>query len=208
MYYNKKPIIAAIIVIFIGAAVAGGWFLTRGKKGNDAANANTNNVNSPFVPLENINASNNNADANNLNDNSAADNKNIAIDSKNINSSIANANVAQNANSAVNGSVNSNRPKIFYANFPPEFADSDHDGLMDSKEKEIGTDPNNQDTDGDGLVDGGELDKIIGTDPLKADTDGDGYNDRDELLAGYDPKKPNAKDAGPKFTTPPANVSR
>lgn len=57
--------------------------------------------------------------------------------------------------------------------------DTDGDGLTDSKEKSLGTDPTKPDTDGDGLKDGDEVDR--GTDPTKADTDGDGLNDGDEV---------------------------
>lgn len=59
--------------------------------------------------------------------------------------------------------------------------DNDSDGLMDSKEAELGTDRWNPDTDGDGLKDGEEVDTLK-TDPLKADTDGDGLSDGDEVL--------------------------
>ncbi len=46
------------------------------------------------------------------------------------------------------------------------------------------------DTDGDGLLDGEEIQ--FGTDPTKADTDGDGVNDYDEVyVQGTDPKTPN-----------------
>lgn len=45
--------------------------------------------------------------------------------------------------------------------------DSDGDGLLDSEEKKLGTDPNNPDTDGDGRSDGEEV--RLGTDPLKFD---------------------------------------
>jgi hypothetical protein len=67
--------------------------------------------------------------------------------------------------------------------------DSDKDGLTDSDEVNIHhTDPNNPDTDGDGLKDGAEVKgyKICktGTDPLKVDTDGDTLSDKAELT-GY-----------------------
>lgn len=76
--------------------------------------------------------------------------------------------------------------------------DSDHDGLSDDKEKEIGTDPNNKDTDQDGIIDGAEGGKFLKTDPLNPDTDGDGYKDGEEVLKGYDPTKKDAKiPAGP-----------
>lgn len=56
--------------------------------------------------------------------------------------------------------------------------DSDEDGLPDYAEKIYGTDPENSDTDGDGLSDYDEIYKT-GTSPLKYDTDEDGTNDAD-----------------------------
>ena len=58
--------------------------------------------------------------------------------------------------------------------------DSDNDGLLRSEEKQFGTNPNNPDTDGDGLTDGDEVNKYK-TNPLSADTDGDGLKDGDEI---------------------------
>ncbi|HUF60822.1 MAG TPA: LamG-like jellyroll fold domain-containing protein, partial [Verrucomicrobiales bacterium] len=63
--------------------------------------------------------------------------------------------------------------------------DGDRDRLTDANEFALGTDPNVQDTDGDGVWDGEEwLGK--GTDPTLADTDGDGLSDGVELAAGTD----------------------
>lgn len=62
-----------------------------------------------------------------------------------------------------------------------EPVDSDKDGLDDAREKELGTNPNNPDTDGDGLTDGQEI-LVYHTNPLNPDTDGDGLNDGDEIL--------------------------
>lgn len=59
-------------------------------------------------------------------------------------------------------------------------SDKDKDGLTLDQEKLLGTDPENPDTDGDGLTDGAEF-NIYKTDLLKADTDGDGLNDGDEV---------------------------
>jgi hypothetical protein len=44
-------------------------------------------------------------------------------------------------------------------------ADADGDGLTDTRESELGTDPNNADSDGDGTTDGDEV-FLFGTDPL------------------------------------------
>ncbi|HLP15397.1 MAG TPA: OmpA family protein [Bacteroidota bacterium] len=63
---------------------------------------------------------------------------------------------------------------------PSRDRDTDNDGLPDKVEKQLGTDPENPDTDGDGLSDGDEVNKYH-TDPLKADTDGDGLSDGDEV---------------------------
>ncbi|MFA6571471.1 MAG: binary toxin-like calcium binding domain-containing protein [Bacteroidota bacterium] len=60
-------------------------------------------------------------------------------------------------------------------------ADYDKDGLTNAYEKNIGTDPKNPDTDGDGLQDGAEVKKYH-TNPLKIDTDGDNLNDFDEVM--------------------------
>jgi len=59
--------------------------------------------------------------------------------------------------------------------------DSDHDGLFNSEEHGLGTDPNDPDTDGEGVWDGEEV-FVFGTNPLDADTDNDGMDDRDDPL--------------------------
>ena len=74
--------------------------------------------------------------------------------------------------------------------------DSDMDGLNNSLEKKFGTDPNNGDTDGDGLMDGVEVFNFQ-TDPLNPDTDGDGIPDGVEVhghdhiqIGDTDPRNP------------------
>lgn len=64
--------------------------------------------------------------------------------------------------------------------------DLDGDGLTNEEENILKTDPENPDTDMDGLSDREEV-KIYHTDPLNQDTDGDGYFDGDEVEHGYDP---------------------
>ncbi len=68
--------------------------------------------------------------------------------------------------------------------------DSDGDGLTNQEEQELGTDPNNPDTDSDGLFDGDEVRRYT-TDPKNRDTDGDGLLDGEEVLRFItDPKNP------------------
>ena len=72
----------------------------------------------------------------------------------------------------------------------PNDPDTDGDGLSDLDEVLVTlTNPNQADTDADGLDDLYEL-KVSGTDPLVADTDGDGYTDGVEVAAGSDPLDP------------------
>ncbi|MBI1931633.1 MAG: OmpA family protein [Ignavibacteriales bacterium] len=59
-------------------------------------------------------------------------------------------------------------------------SDSDNDGLTKSQEIEIGTNPDNPDSDGDGLSDGLEFNQYK-TDPLSVDSDGDGISDTEEI---------------------------
>ncbi|SDZ75329.1 Cadherin domain-containing protein [Thiothrix caldifontis] len=74
--------------------------------------------------------------------------------------------------------------------------DNDGDGLMDSKEAELGTDRWEPDTDGDGLNDGEEV-NTLNTNPLKSDTDGDSLSDSDEVnKSKTDPLKADTDDDG------------
>ena len=76
--------------------------------------------------------------------------------------------------------------------------DSDGDGLKDAQEdKNLDavvnggeTDPQDADSDNDGLKDGAEV-NTYKTNPLDADSDNDGLTDKDEITAGTDPKDPN-----------------
>lgn len=60
-------------------------------------------------------------------------------------------------------------------------SDKDQDGLTKREELELGTDPDNPDSDGDGLNDGAEM-KQYNTDPKNADSDNDGLKDGEEAL--------------------------
>jgi len=78
------------------------------------------------------------------------------------------------------------RCEITYtSNLAPVVIDSDNDGLSDEDEEVYGTDPLNPDTDGDGLMDGTEVDIADGSgcpDPLNPDSDGDTLTDGEEVL--------------------------
>ena len=78
---------------------------------------------------------------------------------------------------------------------PPPAAgqDSDQDGIADDEEVLVtGTDPNNADSDGDGLVDGIEVDNHMN--PLDPDMDKDGASDGQEVEQGTDPFFPEQPD--------------
>jgi hypothetical protein len=74
--------------------------------------------------------------------------------------------------------------------------DLDADNYADALEWNLGLDPGNPDTDGDGVADGDELNSYH-TEPTIADTDGDGFSDGEELFAaGTDPLTWNTQGAG------------
>jgi len=84
--------------------------------------------------------------------------------------------------------------EIWVYNTSALFNDTDGDGLNDSAEctgsgnpyDNLPTNPNDPDTDDDGLLDNKEI--IYSTNPNDPDTDGDGYNDGYEVANGFNPK--------------------
>ena len=71
---------------------------------------------------------------------------------------------------------------------PDVVFDTDNDGAPDAMERCAGTSVTNPDTDGDGILDGYELQYMACSDPKNPDTDGDGLLDGDEYyLYGTDP---------------------
>jgi peptidoglycan/xylan/chitin deacetylase (PgdA/CDA1 family) len=87
------------------------------------------------------------------------------------------------------------------------WVDSDSDGLPDNWEIILGLDPNDPDTNGDGILDGDEdadgdglsnhNEFIYSTDPLNPDSDGDGVNDGDEVDQGSNPNDPSDEGIAP-----------
>jgi hypothetical protein len=65
-------------------------------------------------------------------------------------------------------------------------SDDDGDGLTYTKELATSTNPNNSDTDYDGLGDFEEINKYQ-TNPVKADTDNDTFKDGVEIAGGFNP---------------------
>ncbi len=74
----------------------------------------------------------------------------------------------------------------------PLHQDTDHDGLNDGEEYELGTDPSSLDTDGDGITD--FVEHSEGPDPTDYDTDGDGLEDSQERHLGSDPLSSHSDD--------------
>lgn len=95
-----------------------------------------------------------------------------------------------------------NNDKILFG----ESVDSDHDGLDDVREKQIGTDTRKKDSDEDGLNDGDEV-IIWKTNPLNSDTDGDSYKDGSEVFHGYNPLGPGKLFNVPTSATSGSDVS-
>jgi len=80
----------------------------------------------------------------------------------------------------------------------PDELDSDSDGLTNAEEQQLcngnGSDPYDGDTDGDGLSDYEEVQR--GTNPCKQDTDGDGASDWEELQWDLNPTNPDTYNDG------------
>ncbi len=84
---------------------------------------------------------------------------------------------------------------IIYSSIVMKIEDTDQDKISDEAEINIyHTDPNNPDTDGDGLLDGGEIE--LGLDPLRQDTDEDGIPDGGEIELGLDPLRQDTDEDG------------
>jgi hypothetical protein len=76
-------------------------------------------------------------------------------------------------------------PDDLYGDVPTK-TDSDRDGVVDSLELVLGLDPDDWDTDRDGLGDGEEM-YSFRTSPFEADTDGDSQPDGEEIIIGSSP---------------------
>ena len=98
-------------------------------------------------------------------------------------------NLAQNGTADTDGDGLSNSLE-YTLNTDPTVADSDGDGLSDGQEvNTTHTDPSNIDTDNDGLTDAQEV-NTTHTDPTNPDTDGDGLTDGQEVNVSHtDPTK-------------------
>ncbi|MBN8226401.1 OmpA family protein [Corallococcus macrosporus] len=80
---------------------------------------------------------------------------------------------------STNGTTNSTTATSTFTVDPAGTVDSDNDGLTDEEEVDLGTNPNDPDSDDDGIPDGIEV-KVGGTDPLDDDSDDDGILDGNE----------------------------
>lgn len=170
MYEMRQPILGKILLSVFLLAVLGGvgfgawYFYDKFKNPNKVNNTATKPVSSS-------------ASVNSVKE-SADQTTNIQIPTE------APA-VSSSTVSSTEVSASMNNDKILFG----ESVDTDRDGLDDVREKQVGTDPRNPDTDGDGLSDGDEV-IIWKTNPLNPDTDGDGYTDGSEVFHGYNPLGP------------------
>ncbi len=164
LYEVKQPVLGKVILFFVvivvlGAAGFGGWY-AYGKYINNKPATNVSDVKTVEAVQPVVEAP-------------------IVVPT-------TPTNVAEVATSTVSTSsdvtAKMNNDKILFG----EAVDSDKDGLDDVREKELGTDPYNADTDKDGLSDGDEV-IIWKTNPLNPDTDGDTYLDGAEVRNGYNP---------------------
>ncbi|MEA2064718.1 MAG: hypothetical protein U9O66_00255 [Patescibacteria group bacterium] len=159
---NKKYLFAVILIVFVIAVsvFTVKYYNNQANQAADLGNKEENSGRKEFAPEDNY------ADLNNKNNRIDKDlEKNSELNNK------------QAEEECIGGLCVGGGPMVM---------DQDVDGLYDFEEKKFGTDPNNRDTDNDGLDDYYEV-RIYKTDPLNPDTDGDGYSDGEEVKAGYNP---------------------
>lgn len=94
-----------------------------------------------------------------------------------------------NANQAVNSQSVDRAPVTFDTRPATSVLDTDSDGLPNSEEDAVRTNPAVPDSDQDGLSDFDEV-RIYRSDPLKTDSDDDGFADGDEVKRGFSPTGP------------------
>lgn len=82
--------------------------------------------------------------------------------------------------SNLEGSITSNEANLTV------YPDADGDGLSDAQEVSVGSNPNDRDTDKDGVEDGLEV-NTYQSNPLLKDSDSDGYEDGFEISTGFSP---------------------
>ncbi len=166
MYEMKQPILGKILLlvfllVVLGGIGFGGWYFYDKFK-----NTKTIPLNQTTVPVNNVKPT-------------VPEPTNLS----NNNPTVTETPISAVSSTEVTASMNND--KILFG----ESVDSDHDGLDDVREKQLGTDPHKADSDGDGLSDGDEV-IIWKTNPLNPDTDGDGYTDGSEVFHGYNPLGP------------------
>lgn len=186
LYEVKQPILGKvllflIIAVVLGAVIFGGWYaynkIIQNKPTAAVSNINTVVQSQPIVETTTVEKT-----------------PVLPVEEKKAEPVVATTSFSAPTSSDVTTKMNND--KILFG----EVVDSDKDGLDDVREKELGTDPYNADTDGDGLSDGDEV-IIWKTNPLNPDTDGDSYKDGDEVRNGYNPLGPG------KLFNVPAGVS-
>ncbi|MFA6486255.1 MAG: hypothetical protein WCT40_02725 [Candidatus Magasanikbacteria bacterium] len=168
-YTVKGPVLGKIILFVVGAAVLGGlgfggwWVYNKFLVKTPTANvpANTPAITQPIEqsPSDEV---------------APTETAPITVDTSTSDTG--------DTNTSADLSTEANSDKILFG----DTVDNDKDGLDNAREQELGTDPENSDTDADGLTDYEEV-ATWKTDPLKADTDGDTFKDGQEVRAGYNP---------------------
>ncbi|MFA6952959.1 MAG: hypothetical protein WC270_00065, partial [Patescibacteria group bacterium] len=144
---RKILIVVAVILVIALGAIAAVLF-------TDVLNRNSANTNNANLVVNNATANKNlNANSNlnaNLNSNLNA-NTNTNLNSNVNTNTNANINSNLNANTNTNANTNASNPQA------KNSVDTDKDSLTDAEEVVFGTNPSNQDSDGDGFIDGQEV---------------------------------------------------
>ncbi|MFH1790342.1 MAG: hypothetical protein ABH832_04730 [bacterium] len=168
-YKVKEPILGKIVfivmlvIVAIGLVIGGWWAYSTIISGN---NNNSANYLAPIAPIVTLPTSSQNT----------APVATTTATQQSVTTTLQ-------TTSSISGQMN--RDNILFGQTP----DTDKDGIDDIREQELKTDPNNSDSDNDGLSDGDEV-LVWNTDPLNPDSDNDTYLDGEEIKNGYNPLGP------------------
>lgn len=114
-------------------------------------------------------------------------------------SGVALATISSNSTANIQGTQSAETEQAVTQTFmetqQAEQSDTDRDGLTNAEEAELGTDPNNPDTDSDTLNDGDEV-KIFNTNPLDRDSDNDELDDALEISTCSNESNPDSDGDG------------
>ena len=200
-------VLIIIVFVVIGLAIASGVLFYL----NQSRNVSTSNTSSSSTTSQDLNQSSSSSSSSSVSSSisssvasSASTGQTPATQAKIRNSTTLPADWLKQK--FLNNGVDANTGVCQNANICGENADPDQDGLTNIEEYNYDTDPQNPDTDADGISDGNEV-YIFLTSPRNKDSNGNSQNDFQDIAKCIDPiTTPDAKMAQARLQTITSNA--